>query len=88
MADTIATVAIAGFVFLCILGAMLPFAAIRVGITRMPPVAQQLWAEFPPSWQKWLTAIANSPFTWLAFGLVLGSAFLNPIARWLSALTH
>ncbi len=86
--DTFATIFVAGFVFLCILGTMLPFVAIRIGQAHWPPVARQLWAEFPPSWQKWLTVLANSPFTWLFFGLILGSGFLNPIARWLSALGH
>ena len=81
-------VVLATFFFLCILGLMLPFVAIRVGQARWPHVARQLWAEFPPSWQKWLTVAAYSPVTWIVFGLVLGSAYLNPLARWLSALTH
>ena len=59
---------------------------LRMEPSRWPAPLQHAWAMLPQPWHIRLTRIAASAVTWFILGLVLGSAFLNPLARWLRSV--
>lgn len=89
--DTPQSIAFNGTVALSSLICLAPVVAVILlalwrGPARWPQTFRALWAQVPQDAQKWTLAILTTPLTWLLVGIVLGSAFINPLARWLRLL--